>query len=91
MKHFTIDAEDNITLDASRRGAKGTGGAVFSTEEQFAVTICDDNKRLLEIRNSLSGIKPVTKLANRKAATGSLWKAIQSLGPTTELVTSVDA
>jgi hypothetical protein len=28
-----------------------------------------DNKRLVEIWNRLSGVKPVTKFANRKAAT----------------------
>ena len=93
MKHFTVDAEDNITLHASRREAKGTGGAIFSTEAQFADTIGNDSKRLLEIWNSLPGIKPVTKFANRKAATERIWKAIQNLGgpAATELVTSFGA
>ena len=80
MKHFTINAENNITFHSSCREAKGTNGAVFSTEEQFADAIGNDNKRLLEIWNSLPGVKPVTKFANRKAATERIWKAIQNLG-----------
>jgi Protein of unknown function (DUF3489) len=46
-----------------------------------------DNKRLVEIWNSLTGVKPVTKFANRKVATERIWKAIQGLGeaPATEL------
>ena len=82
MKHFTIDKANNITFHASHREAKETGGALFSTEKQFAEAIGNDNKRLLEVWNSLPGVKPVTKFANRKAATERIWKAIQNLaGP----------
>jgi Protein of unknown function (DUF3489) len=80
MKHFTINQENNITLHASRREAKGTDGALFSTEEQFADVIGNDNQRLLEIWNSLPGVKPATKFANRKVATERIWRAIQNLG-----------
>lgn len=80
MQHFTIDTENNITVHANRRAARDTGASVFSTEVQFADLIGPDNKRLLEIYNSLPGVKPVTKFANRKAATERIWKAIQTLG-----------
>jgi hypothetical protein len=80
MKYFTIDLENNIIFHASRRHAKESGGTLFSTEEQFADTIGNDNKRLLEIWNSLPGVKPVTKLENRKRATERIWRAIQHLG-----------
>ncbi len=80
MKHFTIDQENNITFHTSRREAKESGGTPFSTEEQFADTIGNDNKRLLEIWNSLPGVKPVTKFENRKRATERIWRAIQNLG-----------
>jgi hypothetical protein len=80
MKHFTIDPDNNITLHASRKAARETGAAVFSTEEQFADTIGNDNQRLLDIFNSLPGVKPVTKFANRKTATERIWRAIQNLG-----------
>ena len=80
MKHFTIDTDNNITVHASKKAARETGAAVFSTEEQFADLIGPDNKRLLEIWNSLPGVKPVAKFVNRKVATERIWKAIQVLG-----------
>ena len=80
MKHFTIDNENNITVHANRQAARDTGAGVFSTEVQFADLIGPDNKRLLEIWNSLPGVKPVTKFANRKAATERIWKAIRNFG-----------
>jgi hypothetical protein len=80
MKHFTIDTDNNITVHSSKKAARETGAAAFSTEEQFADVIGPDNKRLVEIFNSLPGVKPVAKFANRKIATERIWKAIQSLG-----------
>jgi hypothetical protein len=80
MKTFTIDSENNITVHASRKAARETGLGAFASEEQFADLIGPDNKRLVEIWNSLPGVKPVTKFANRKSATERIWKALQSLG-----------
>jgi hypothetical protein len=80
MKHFTIDTENNITIHASRNAARHTGAGIFATEVQFADLIGPDNKRLVEIWNSLSGVKPMTKFANRKVATERIWKALQGLG-----------
>jgi hypothetical protein len=80
MKTFTIDADNNITVHSSRKAARETGAGVFATEEQFADLIGPDNKRLVEIWNGIPGVKPVTKFANRKAATERIWKAVQSLG-----------
>jgi len=79
---YTIDTENNITAHSSRKEAKETGLPMFGTEEQFADAIGNDNKRLLEIWNSLPGVTPVKKFANRKAATERIWRAIQGLaGP----------
>jgi hypothetical protein len=79
---YTIDTENNITAHASRQEAKETGLPVFGTEEQFADAIGNDNKRLLEIWNSLPGVAPVKKFSNRKTATERIWRAIQGLaGP----------
>ena len=80
MKYFTIDAENHITVHASRKAARESNAGVFSTEEQFADLIGSDNKRLLEIWNSLPGIQVVTKFTNRKVATERIWKAIQGIG-----------
>src|ERR1035438_6680784 len=80
MKTFTIDHDNNITVHPSRKAARETGAPVFATELQLADLIGPDNKRLIEIWNSLPGVKPVAKFANRKVATERIWKAIQSLG-----------
>jgi hypothetical protein len=80
MKTFTIDSENNITVHASRKAARETGLGAFASEEQFADLIGPDNKRLDEIWTGLTGVKPVTKFANRKLATERIWKALQSLG-----------
>jgi hypothetical protein len=86
MKHFTIDAENHITVHASRKAARDSGAGVFSTEEQFADLIGPNNQRLVEIWNSRPSVKPVTKFANRKVATERIWKVIQDLGVVTAAV-----
>jgi Protein of unknown function (DUF3489) len=80
MKHFTIDAENHITIHASRNVARDTGAGVFANEVQFADLIGPNPKRLVDIWNSLPGVKPVMKFTNRKVATERIWKAIQGLG-----------
>jgi hypothetical protein len=80
MKMFTIDTDNNITVHLSRKAARETGAGVFTTAQQLAELIGPDNKRFVQIWNSLAGVKPVTKFANRKAATERIWKAIQRLG-----------
>ena len=80
MKTFTIDAENNITVHASRKTARDTGASVFASEEELADLIGPNHKRLVEIWNSLPGVKPVAKFTNRKIATERIWKAVQSLG-----------
>jgi hypothetical protein len=80
MKHFTIDTDNNITVHGSKKAARETGAGVFSSEGQLAELIGPDNKRLVEIWNSLAGVTPVTKFANRKIAAERIWKALQSLG-----------
>jgi hypothetical protein len=80
MKHFTIDAENNITIHASRNAARETGAGLFASEVQFADLIGPNPKRLVEIWNGLPGVKPVTRFMNRKVATERIWKVIQGLG-----------
>src|SRR5215469_3676066 len=64
----------------SRKAAKETGLAVFASEEQFAELIGTDNTRMVEIWNSLAGVKPVAKFANRTMGIQRIWKTIQNLG-----------
>jgi hypothetical protein len=80
MRHFSITADNNITVHPSRKEARETNAAVFSTEEQFADAIGNDSKRLIEIFNGLPCVTPVKKFTNRKIATERIWKAIQNLG-----------
>ncbi len=80
MKTFTIDADNNITVHTSKKAAKETGAPAFASEEQLAELIGTDNKRLVAIFNSIPGVTPIAKFANRKAATQRIWTAIQSLG-----------
>jgi hypothetical protein len=80
MKTFTIDAENNIGVHTSRKAARETGAGVFASEAQFAELIGPDYKRLVEIWNGLTGMKPITKFANRKSAIERIWKALQSFG-----------
>ena len=62
MKTFSIDETNNITAHASRKEAKETGLPVFSTEEQLADAIGNNNGRLIEIWNSLPGVTPVQEV-----------------------------
>jgi len=82
MKHFTIDTDNNITFHPTLKAARDTGAGVFSSEVQLADLVGNDPKRLLDIFNSLPGVKPVTKFKNRKIATERIWRAIQNLGGT---------
>ena len=58
MKHFTIDTENSITVHTSRKAAREPALKFFTTEEQFADLIGPDNKRLVEIWNT---IPPVSR------------------------------
>jgi len=77
---FTIDAENNITATEP--------GAVLPEKTQQFASQKELNKlaaewppeRMLEIWNSLPGVKPLKKFANRNLAAGRIWKAIQNLG-----------
>ena len=62
---------------------------MFSAEEQLADAVGNDSKRLVEIYNSLPGVTPVKKFANRKVATERIWKAIQGLGQAVDAASPV--
>jgi hypothetical protein len=68
MNVFTIDSDNNITVHATRKAARETGAGVFDTAENFAELIGPDNKRLVGIWNSLTGVAPVKKFTSRAVA-----------------------
>jgi len=79
--YFTIDTADNITSHAEKPTA-AQGVEAFATEKALCALAAKwPANRLIEIWNSLPGVVPVTKFADRKRAAGRIWKQIQSLRP----------
>jgi hypothetical protein len=79
MSAFTIDADNNITVHANRKIARRTGAGVFDTAENFAELIGADNKRLVEIWNSLTGVRPVKKFTSGAIAARRIFAEVQKL------------
>jgi hypothetical protein len=82
MKVFTIENEtNNITLHSSLPDADAVANAVsFRTEASLAKVAAEwPVARLIEIWNSLPGVKPVTKFTSRNVAIRRIWAAIQNL------------
>ena len=84
MKTFTIDADNNITVFATKKeaaAASTTPFDSFSNQNELAELAAEwPMARLVEIWNGIPGVNAVTKFTNRKVATERIWKAIQSLG-----------
>jgi hypothetical protein len=82
MNVFTIDADNNITVHATKKAARETGADIFDTAANFAELIGTDNKRLIEIWNSLTGVTPVKKFTSRAVAARRIFAEVQKLAPT---------
>jgi hypothetical protein len=80
MKAFSINADNDITVHASRKAARETEDGVFTTQEQLGELIGKDGKRLVEIWNSLTGVTSVKKFTSAKVGIARIWEAIQGLG-----------
>jgi hypothetical protein len=79
MSAFTIDADNNITVHPNRKTARRTGGGVFDSAESFAELIGADNKRVVPIWNSLTGVRPVKKFTSGAVAARRIFAAVQKL------------
>jgi hypothetical protein len=79
MNVFTIDSANNITVHATKKAARESGAAPFDTAESFAGVIGPDNKRLIEIWNSLTGVTPVRKFTSREVAARRIFAEVQKL------------
>jgi len=82
MSAYTIDQENNITVFGSLKEIEASGGEAegFSNPEDLtALADLWPGTRLVEIWNSLSGVKPVQRFTSRKVAVARIWKAIQHL------------
>ena len=83
MKTFILDSDDNISAFASAEETREAPGLErFDCVDQF-LTLAQrwPTNRLVEIWNSLAGVKPVKRFTDRKTAVNRIWKAIQRLGP----------
>jgi hypothetical protein len=82
MKHFTIDAENNITIYGSAKEPDALPNSErFNNEAALAKLAANwPAARLAEIWNSLPGETPVRKFKDRATAVSRIWNAIQSLG-----------
>jgi hypothetical protein len=77
---FTIDSENNITAIESN-AAIPNNAQQFSSDKELSKLAADwPAERLVDIWNSLPGVRPVTKFTTRNTGAGRIWKAIQSLG-----------
>ena len=83
MKTFTIDADDNISVFSSVEEASQKAGveSFHSLDRLIALAESWPANRLIEIWNSLTGVKPVKKFKDRKTAVARIWTAVQRLQP----------
>ena len=87
MSTFTIDDDNNITAFPNAADASECGPDLsqFDSAATLAKISADwPVSRLVEIWNSIPGVKAVTRFTNRKAGTGRIWKAIQGLAAAAE-------
>jgi hypothetical protein len=82
MKTFFIDSDNNISVFSSVEEAGAAPGLErFDSVDQFrALAKHWPASRLVEIWNSLTGVKPVERFTDRKTAVARIWKVIQQLG-----------
>src|SRR4051794_32466648 len=75
MSSFRIDDENHVHV-----GPESTGedGSVFSSVEDLKQITADwPMRRLAEIWNNLSGVRPITRFENRNVAVQRIWRALQ--------------
>jgi hypothetical protein len=82
MTTFIIDAENSIAALTTEEAAAGIpdGATPFTSDKELLRLAADwPAERLVEIWNSIPGVKAVARFTSRKAGTGRIWKAIQGL------------
>ena len=80
MATFAIDSENNITGYSPGEAVPDGNMERFTTEGQLAELAAQwPSSRLVEVWNSIPGLKPVKKFTDRNTAVARIWKAVQSL------------
>ena len=81
---FTIDADNNITAFATPEAtaaAVAAGAQAFSSQQELAELATSwPAGRLVEIWNSLPGVKPVESFKSAQSAVRGIWARVQNLG-----------
>lgn len=87
---FTIDADNNIVfLQKSREAEAGT--EKFASETDLEILAQQwDASRLVEIWNSLTGVKPVQRFQSRSVGCKRIWTFIQKLRDANEQAPAVE-
>jgi len=78
---FTITSDNNVTAHATLAEAQAVPDAqVFRTAKELAkLAAAWPTERLVEVHNSITGVKPVTRFKDRLAGASRVWKALQPL------------
>jgi hypothetical protein len=92
---FTINAENNVTAYATLAEAQAIPDSqVFRSAKDLAKLATGwPAERLVEIHNTIAGVKPVTRFKDRLAGAARIWKALQPLieQPAAEPAATADA
>jgi hypothetical protein len=82
MRIFTIDAGNTIAVSTSTERGSKSGAARFTNEKQLAAVAAHwPSRRLVEVWNSLPGVRKVAKFTDRQTSVRRIWRAIQRLEP----------
>ena len=82
MTTFTIDTENSITALTNQEVVAGIpdGAMPFTSDKELLRLAADwPAERLVEVWNSIPGVKAETRFTSRKAGVARIWKAIQPL------------
>ena len=89
MNTYTIDNENNIRVFATPEEAASTTATpfdAFSNERQLAGLMAGwPEARIVEVWNTLPGVKQLKKVKNDSATASRIWKRIQRLGQTVQI------
>jgi hypothetical protein len=83
MRIFTIDADNTIAVStaAEKRPRKGRAAQVTSEKELAALAAHWPSGRLVEIWNSLPGVRKIAKFTDRQTGVSRIWRAGERLEP----------
>ena len=79
MNAFTIDSDNNITVHATRKAAARPAQGSSIPQKTLPNSSAPDNRRLVAIWNSLTGVTPVKKFTSRAIAARRIFAEIQKL------------